>query len=62
MHWNKQVAILTKFSSLTVLEVVILTTSSAVSDENFIKMITFPGFLGNHDMKPWNETMKPWQI
>ena len=40
-HWNRNV-ILTKFSSLAALEVVILTTSSAVSDENFIKMMTFP--------------------
>ena len=30
-----------KFSSLTALEVVKMTTSSAVSDENFIKMTTF---------------------
>ena len=33
--------ILTKFSSLAALEVVILTTSSAASDEHFIKMNTF---------------------
>ena len=31
-----------KFSSLAALEVVILTTFSAASDENFIKMKTFP--------------------
>ena len=42
LHWNKNVVILTKFSSLTALEVVILTTSSAASDDNFIKMKTFP--------------------
>ena len=41
-HWNKNVVILTKFSSLAALEVVILTTSSAASDEHFIKMKTFP--------------------
>ena len=41
-HWNKNVVILTKFSSLATLEVVILTTSSAASDEHFIKMKTFP--------------------
>ena len=41
LHWNKNV-ILTKFSSLAALEVVILTTSSATSDENFIKMKIFP--------------------
>ena len=39
-HWNKNVVILTKFSSLAALEIVILTTSSAASDENFIKMTT----------------------
>ena len=40
IHWNENV-ILTKFSSLAVLEVVILTTSSAANDENFIRMKTF---------------------
>ena len=42
LNWNENVIILMKFSSLTALEVVILTTSSAVSDENFIKMLTSP--------------------
>ena len=42
IHWNENVVILTKFSSLAALEVVILTTFSAASDENFIKMKTFP--------------------
>ena len=42
IHWNENVVILTKFSSLAALEVVILTTSSAASDENFIKTTTFP--------------------
>ena len=42
LHWNGNVVILTKFSSLAALEVVILTTFSAASDENFIKMKTFP--------------------
>ena len=42
LHWNENVVILTKFESLAALEVVILTTSSAASDENFIKMKTFP--------------------
>ena len=41
-HWNENVVILTKFLSLASLEVVILTTSSAANDENFIKMKTFP--------------------
>ena len=39
-HWNGNVVILMKFSSLAALEVVILTTSSAASEENFIKMMT----------------------
>ena len=42
IHWNENVVILMKFSSLAALEVVILTTFSAASDENFIKMKTFP--------------------
>ena len=40
-HWNENVVILTKFSSLVAVEVVILTTSSAASDESFVKMTTF---------------------
>ena len=35
--------ILMKFSSLTALEVVTMTTSSASSDENFVKMTLLPG-------------------
>ena len=41
-HWNGNVAILTKISSPASLEVVFLTSSSASSDENFIKMTTVP--------------------
>ena len=41
-HYNGNVIILMKFLSLAALEVVILTTSSAASDENFVKMMTFP--------------------
>ena len=41
-HWNGNVIILMKFSSLAAREVVKMTTYSATSDENFIKMITFP--------------------
>ena len=41
VHWNENVVILTKFSSLAALEIVILTTSSATCHENFIKMTTF---------------------
>ena len=37
-HWNENVILKKKFSAL---EVVILTTSSATSDEYFIKMKTF---------------------
>ena len=40
-HWNGNVIILMKFSSLAALKVVILTTFGAASDENFIKMMTF---------------------
>ena len=36
-HWNENVVILTKFSSLAALEVVKMTTSSAASDQNVIK-------------------------
>ena len=42
IHWNGNVVTLMKFSSLAALEVAILTTFSAASDENFIKMMTFP--------------------
>ena len=41
IHWNGKVFILMKCSSLAALEVVKMTTSSAASDENFIKMTTF---------------------
>ena len=41
-HWNENVVILTKSSSLAALKVVKMTTFSAASDENFIKMTTFP--------------------
>ena len=37
-NWHRNVIILMKFSSLAALEVVIMTTSSATSAENFIKM------------------------
>ena len=38
IHWNWNVFILMKFSSLAALEVVKMTTSSAANDENFVKM------------------------
>ena len=37
-----EMSILAKFQSLTALEVANMATSSAASDENFIKMTTFP--------------------
>ena len=40
VHWNKKVVILTTFSSLAALEVVIL-TSGATSDEKGVNMTTF---------------------
>ena len=40
-YWNGNVFILMKFSSLAALKVVKMTTSSAASDENFVKMTTF---------------------
>ena len=41
IHWNGNVLILMKFSSLAALKVVKMTTYSAASDENFVKMTTF---------------------
>ena len=41
LHWNGNVFILMKFSSLAALKVVKMTTSSAASDEHFVKMTTF---------------------
>ena len=41
-HWNENVVVLMKSSSLAALKVVKMTTFSAASDENFIKMTTFP--------------------
>ena len=41
-HWNENVIILMKFSSLAAPKVVKMTTFSAASDENFVKMMTFP--------------------
>ena len=52
IDWNENVVILTKFSSLAALEVVILTTFSAASDEIFIKMKTFP-FQCSFDVYIW---------
>ena len=42
LHWKGDDFILVKFSSLAALEVVRMTTSSATSGENFIKIKTFP--------------------
>ena len=41
-HWDKNVIILMKFSPLAALKDVILIISSAASDENCIRMKTFP--------------------
>ena len=41
VHWHENVAILTKFSPLAVLKVVILSISKEASDDNFIKMKTY---------------------
>ena len=41
-HGNGDVFILTKFSSLAALKVVKMTTFSAASGENFVKMKTYP--------------------
>ena len=40
IHWDGNMVILMKFSSLAAPQVVILTTFSAAYDENFIKMMT----------------------
>ena len=50
-HWNGNVVILTKSSSLAALKVVKMTTFSAASDEDFVKATTFSfqwmGMVGN---------------
>ena len=52
-HWNETVLILTKFSPLAALEV-ILTSSSAASDDNLIKMKTYLFQWRGHNML-WRE-------
>ena len=47
IHWNGDVVILMKFSSLAALEVVKMTTSSAAKDENFIKLWHFRFTVGH---------------
>ena len=42
MHQNENAVLITKFLSLAALEFVMLTTYSAASDENFIRMTTCP--------------------
>ena len=39
--WNRNIVVLTKWSSLAAPEVVIMTTPGAVNDDNFVKMKTF---------------------
>ena len=41
LHWKEKKVILTKLLSAAPLNVVILTTSSVASEENFIKMTEF---------------------
>ena len=45
--WNGSVIIPRKYSSPAALEVVTLTTSSAVNDEKFVKMMTFRLYVYN---------------
>ena len=40
-HWNGNVVILTKFSSLAATKIVRMTIFDAASDDNFVKMMTF---------------------
>ena len=40
IHWNENVIILTKFSSIGALNIVKITNSNASSDENVIKITT----------------------
>ena len=54
-HWNGNVVILTKSSSLAATKVVKMTTFGATSDENFVKMTTFL-FQG----KMWRCSNFPW--
>ena len=60
MNTNKNTAILKKISSMAALEVVIMTTSNAAHDENFIKMTTFPFQWRQSTLIPlqWNLTVK----
>ena len=58
-HWNENVIILMKFSSLAAPKVVKMTTFSAASDENFVKMMTFPfqwRFIIDHTAAELQET------
>ena len=47
MCWKEEVAMLQNISSLAALEVVVMTTSSAASDEKFINVMTYPLQFGN---------------
>ena len=55
IHWNRNVFILIKFSSLAALEVGEMTTSSAASDGNYVKMMIFsyPSTLHISLLMPW---------
>ena len=61
-HWNGNVIILMKFLLLAELEFVKMTTSSAASDENFIKM-TFPSqcLWEEYSGSPTQRTSNTWK-
>ena len=66
IHWTRNVVILKKFSSLAAPEVVILTTSGAASDENFVKTMTFCFqyiyLLFWKQFCIWRVTKAPWSV
>ena len=66
-HWNENVVVLMKSSSLAALKVVKMTTFSAASDENFIKMTTFPfqwltPSCYKHEEWPTGQLISPMEI
>ena len=60
VHWNGNVVILMKFSSLAVLEV--LTTSSSISDENSSKrhFHLIANFISHDDIMKWKQFPRYW--
>ena len=59
IHWNENVFILMKSSSLAAPKVVKMTTFGAASDENFIKMMTFSFQCYSH-YELWDEITYPF--